>query len=128
MAVIGSVLGRAGEQGQKRRMEDAKNGKVTWDTPSEIKQFIETQQKRARWAKRAAQEEAAANDTSGGLDGSTPPKSSDRSHGRTPSTNKDGTPIFHADEAMAELQMEVDAVNAEDDVNPQLRNISRRTD
>ncbi|KAK7968642.1 ribosomal protein S2 [Apiospora saccharicola] len=131
LAVIGSVLGRAGEQGQKRRMEDAKNGKVTWETPSEIKQFMEIQQKRARWSKRAAEEEAAATSGGGGPNGqssTTPPKSSDRSYGRTPSTNRDGTPIFHADEALAELQMEVDLVNAEEDVSPQLRNTPRRGD
>lgn len=110
-------------------MEDAKNGKVTWETPSEIKQFIEIQQKRARWSKRAAEEEdAAANKTSGGGPKQSTPRSSDRSYGRTPSTNKDGTPIFHADEAMAELQAEVDVVNAEDDVSPQLRNMMRNLD
>ncbi|KAK8087551.1 hypothetical protein PG997_002512 [Apiospora hydei] len=114
LAVIGSVLGRAGEAGQKRRMEDAKNGKVTWDTPSEIKQFMEIQQKRARWAKRAADEEAAASDTSGGLDGKP------SGGGAT----KDSE-VF--DESMQELQMEVDAANA-DDVSPQLRKMARRTD
>ncbi|KAK7941623.1 mitochondrial 37S ribosomal protein uS2m [Apiospora aurea] len=114
LAVIGSVLGRAGEAGQKRRMEDAKNGKVTWDTPSEIKQFMEIQQKRARWAKRAADEEAAASDTSGGLNGNS------SGGGAT----KDSE-VF--DESMQELQMEVDAANA-DDVSPQLRKMARRTD
>lgn len=33
VAVIGGVLGRAGERGQKRRLEDAKKGNVAWQTP-----------------------------------------------------------------------------------------------
>ncbi|KAM3440271.1 hypothetical protein MY4824_002260 [Beauveria thailandica] len=32
-AVIGGVLGRAGQRGQERRLADAKKGKVTWQTP-----------------------------------------------------------------------------------------------
>ncbi|TQV98216.1 hypothetical protein V2A60_008024 [Cordyceps javanica] len=35
-AVIGGVLGRAGQRGQKRRLADAKNGKVTWETPPSL--------------------------------------------------------------------------------------------
>lgn len=58
MAVIGSVLGRAGEQGQKRRAEAAANGKVTWDTPSEIKQYLKITAQRRMWTERAAREEA----------------------------------------------------------------------
>ena len=58
LAVIGSVLGRAGEQGQKRRAEAAANGKVTWETPSEIKQYLKVSAQRRIWAERAAREEA----------------------------------------------------------------------
>ncbi|KAK6840820.1 hypothetical protein PG987_001680 [Apiospora arundinis] len=111
LAVIGSVLGRAGEAGQKRRMEDAKNGKVTWDTPSEIKQFMDIQKKRGEWSKRAAAEEAAAKGE--GLGGNQPGPSAPKSEAM--------------DEVMAELQMEVDAAEA-DDVSPQLRKMSRRTE
>lgn len=31
--VIAGVLGRAGEAGQKKRLEDAKNGHITWLPP-----------------------------------------------------------------------------------------------
>jgi small subunit ribosomal protein S2 len=31
--VIAGVLGRAGEAGQKKRLADAKNGKITWLPP-----------------------------------------------------------------------------------------------
>ena len=58
LAVIGSVLGRAGEQGQKRRAEAAANGQVTWDTPSEIKQYLKITAQRRLWTERAAREEA----------------------------------------------------------------------
>ncbi|KAI0023457.1 hypothetical protein F4780DRAFT_769301 [Xylariomycetidae sp. FL0641] len=40
LAVIGSVLGRAGEAGQHRRLEDAKKGIVAWATSSEIQSFL----------------------------------------------------------------------------------------
>ncbi|KAH9904394.1 hypothetical protein F4778DRAFT_770356 [Xylariomycetidae sp. FL2044] len=55
LAVIGSVLGRAGEAGQKRRLEDAKNGIVTWNTPLEVQKFITLQRREAeREAEQAA--------------------------------------------------------------------------
>jgi hypothetical protein len=41
--VIASVLGRAGERGQKRRLKDAKLGEVTWHNPTEIQKFLEIQ-------------------------------------------------------------------------------------
>ncbi|KAI1344483.1 37S ribosomal protein MRP4 [Xylariaceae sp. FL0016] len=41
IAVIGSVLGRAGEMGQKRRLEDAKKGVVEWTTPLDVQRFNE---------------------------------------------------------------------------------------
>ncbi|EGX96637.1 37S ribosomal protein MRP4 [Cordyceps militaris CM01] len=44
IAVIGGVLARAGQRGQERRLADAKNGNVTWQTPpslaSQIKRDI----------------------------------------------------------------------------------------
>ncbi|WYZ34076.1 hypothetical protein EsH8_I_000352 [Colletotrichum jinshuiense] len=40
IAVIGGVLGRAGEQGQKRRLADAENGVVAWETPAETQRFM----------------------------------------------------------------------------------------
>ncbi|OAR02093.1 hypothetical protein LLEC1_06638 [Akanthomyces lecanii] len=41
-AVIGGVLGRAGQRGQERRLAEAKNGNVTWQTPPPL----ETQMQR----------------------------------------------------------------------------------
>ncbi|XXH01807.1 T-complex protein 1 subunit eta [Hypoxylon texense] len=43
LAVIGSVLGRAGEAGHKRRMDDAKKGVVEWKTPLDVVQFMATE-------------------------------------------------------------------------------------
>ncbi|KAI0127669.1 ribosomal protein S2 [Xylariales sp. AK1849] len=56
LAVIGSVLGRAGEAGQRRRLEDAKKGVVEWETPQELKRFTKLKSKRAGWTERAARE------------------------------------------------------------------------
>jgi len=42
-AVIGGVLGRAGERGQQRRMEQAKLGHVTWNTPPRVYDFMSAQ-------------------------------------------------------------------------------------
>lgn len=39
-AVIGGVLGRAGQRGQERRLEEAKSGKVTWETPPPVAKYI----------------------------------------------------------------------------------------
>ncbi|KAK8127107.1 mitochondrial 37S ribosomal protein uS2m [Apiospora kogelbergensis] len=117
LAVIGSVLGRAGEAGQKRRMEDAHNGKVTWNTPSEIKQFIEIQQKRAKWTVRSEAEEA------GKKDGEKDEGNGVETPGRDFSAAKGGRDQPY-DEALAELQAEVDAAS-EADVGSLLRNASR---
>lgn len=43
LAVIGSVLGRAGETGQNRRLEDAKKGIVAWETPLDVQRFMQLQ-------------------------------------------------------------------------------------
>ena len=40
VSVIAAVLGRAGQRGQQRRLEDAKSGVVTWENPAEISQFM----------------------------------------------------------------------------------------
>jgi hypothetical protein len=56
LAVISSVLGRAGEMGQKRRLKDAKEGIVRWQMPLEIRRFLEIQTLRAEWTQRAKQE------------------------------------------------------------------------
>jgi len=39
------VLGRAGESGQKKRMEAAATGKVTWETPRDLLDWSAEQQK-----------------------------------------------------------------------------------
>ena len=36
MAVVAGVLGRAGGTGQKRRLQDASRGSVSWNTPPEL--------------------------------------------------------------------------------------------
>ncbi|KAI1418985.1 ribosomal protein S2 [Xylaria sp. FL1777] len=45
LAVIGSVLGRAGETGHKRRLEDAKLGVVEWRTPLDVRYFMSIKRK-----------------------------------------------------------------------------------
>ncbi|KAL2260523.1 hypothetical protein VTK26DRAFT_5434 [Humicola hyalothermophila] len=45
--LIAGVLGRAGERGQQRRLADAENGIVTWNTPPDIAQFIMAKQAEA---------------------------------------------------------------------------------
>ncbi|KAI0836998.1 37S ribosomal protein MRP4 [Hypoxylon sp. FL0890] len=54
LAVIGSVLGRAGEEGHKRRIEDAKKGVVAWRTPEDVANAM-------RIAREAAMMEAMRN-------------------------------------------------------------------
>ncbi|KAI0394444.1 hypothetical protein F5Y17DRAFT_466287 [Xylariaceae sp. FL0594] len=49
-AVISSVLGRAGEAGNKRRLEKAKEGHVTWETPRTVADFL-FEKRRAEAAK-----------------------------------------------------------------------------
>lgn len=36
MAVVAGVLGRAGGKGEKRRLQDASRGSVSWNTPPEL--------------------------------------------------------------------------------------------
>ncbi|KAK4203460.1 putative mitochondrial SSU ribosomal protein S2 precursor [Triangularia verruculosa] len=40
VALIAGVLGRAGERGQQRRLEDAKQGVVAWQTPKDVTTFV----------------------------------------------------------------------------------------
>ncbi|KAI1370554.1 37S ribosomal protein MRP4 [Hypoxylon crocopeplum] len=47
LAVIGSVLGRAGEAGQERRIEDAEKGVVAWETPLDVAKFMQRQRREA---------------------------------------------------------------------------------
>lgn len=98
-------------------MEDAHNGKVTWNTPSEIKQFIEIQQKRAKWTVRSEAEEASKKD------GEKDEGDGLQTPGRDFSAAKGGRDQPY-DEALAELQAEVDAAS-EADVGSLLRNASR---
>lgn len=58
--MIGSVLGRGGEAGRNRRLEDAEKGVVEWQTPNEIKRFLAQQRKRELWTERARKENTAA--------------------------------------------------------------------
>jgi len=39
--LIAGVLGRAGETGQKKRKEAAESGKIAWETPSYLKEWID---------------------------------------------------------------------------------------
>lgn len=65
LAVIGSVLGRAGEAGHERRLADARRGIVAWDTPLEVQTFM-TQQRQL------AEKEAEAEARHVNRDGSNP--------------------------------------------------------
>ncbi|KAJ3535590.1 hypothetical protein NM208_g7074 [Fusarium decemcellulare] len=47
MAVVAGVLGRAGQRGQERRLEDAGKGKVAWENPPDIVQHIQRETKAA---------------------------------------------------------------------------------
>lgn len=57
--LIAGVLGRAGERGQKRRLADAEEGIVTWQTPQDVAKYI------AREAQAKAEEEAERNKLEG---------------------------------------------------------------
>lgn len=46
-ALISGVLGRAGERGQKRRLEAAQRGEVTWKTPADVQGYFELASARA---------------------------------------------------------------------------------
>ncbi|RGP59419.1 30s ribosomal protein s2 [Fusarium sporotrichioides] len=45
MAVVGGVLGRAGQRGYQRRMADAKKDKSTWQNPPDIVQHMSREKK-----------------------------------------------------------------------------------
>ncbi|KAJ8107134.1 hypothetical protein ONZ43_g6829 [Nemania bipapillata] len=56
LTVIGSVLGRAGETGHKRRLADAKLGIVEWETPLDVQKYLRIKRKIAKKeAQKAAQ-------------------------------------------------------------------------
>ncbi|KAH7628153.1 hypothetical protein B0T09DRAFT_359445 [Sordaria sp. MPI-SDFR-AT-0083] len=60
-ALISGVLGRAGEHGQKRRLEAAQRGVVTWKTPADVQGYFELAETRAADArKRRAQDNSVA--------------------------------------------------------------------
>lgn len=40
MALVAGVLGRAGEAGQKRRVQDAKKGDISWSTSPELSRHM----------------------------------------------------------------------------------------
>ncbi|KAI0850352.1 ribosomal protein S2 [Daldinia vernicosa] len=58
LAVIGSVLGRAGEAGHERRISDAKKGIVAWKTPLDVAKFMEQERERAALESASAAEAA----------------------------------------------------------------------
>lgn len=41
ISLIGGVLGRAGQAGQRRRLGDAEAGQVHWETPAETRRYME---------------------------------------------------------------------------------------
>lgn len=41
MAVVAGVLGRAGQKGKKRRLQDASSGNVPWNTPPELTKHMQ---------------------------------------------------------------------------------------
>lgn len=41
VTLIAGILGRAGQRGQQRRLADANDGIVTWNTPNDVAKFIE---------------------------------------------------------------------------------------
>ncbi|KAI1489948.1 37S ribosomal protein MRP4 [Biscogniauxia mediterranea] len=59
LAVIGSVLGRAGESGKLRRLEDARRGIVAWETPIDVRKFMAAE--RANAAREAERQAASTN-------------------------------------------------------------------
>ncbi|KAJ2981780.1 hypothetical protein NUW58_g6602 [Xylaria curta] len=66
LAVISSVLGRAGETGHKRRLEDAKMGIVEWQTPLDVQNFMAIERKIAN--KEAERTVKFGNGNSGAVD------------------------------------------------------------
>lgn len=53
MAVVGGVLGRAGQAGQARRLAEAAKGKSTWENPPDITRHMEQAAKEARRQQKA---------------------------------------------------------------------------
>ncbi|KAF4961630.1 hypothetical protein FSARC_10120 [Fusarium sarcochroum] len=47
MAVVGGVLGRAGQRGQQRRLVEAKKGMASWENPPDLVQHMRREQKTA---------------------------------------------------------------------------------
>ncbi|KAI1302887.1 hypothetical protein F5Y03DRAFT_385206 [Xylaria venustula] len=60
LAVISSVLGRAGESGHKRRLDDAKLGIIEWQTPLDVQKFLSINRKLAE--KEAERNSRSANE------------------------------------------------------------------
>ncbi|KAJ9148564.1 40S ribosomal protein mrp4 [Pleurostoma richardsiae] len=57
VAVIGGVLGRAAQLGNQRRRREAKQGVVTWESPTDVKKFVALEtERRAVAAAEAAME------------------------------------------------------------------------
>lgn len=69
MAVIGGVLGRAGQRGQRRRLKDAENGIVSWQNPTDISKFIALDQAAKKAEEKAEKKRAKAGDQDGEQDG-----------------------------------------------------------
>jgi hypothetical protein len=62
VTLIAGVLGRAGQRGQQRRLADANDGIVTWDTPNDVAKFVD------RDSVEKAQKEAQAAQATGGME------------------------------------------------------------
>lgn len=58
VGTIASILGRAGQEGNKRRLAAAKRGKVTWETPDSVYRYMQGQAKRAAAAATQKAEQA----------------------------------------------------------------------
>jgi small subunit ribosomal protein S2 len=58
--LICGVLGRAGESGQKKRLEAAKTGKVTWSTNREFQEWASDDEPFAKAYKEAAKAKQTA--------------------------------------------------------------------
>lgn len=58
--VIAGVLGRAGEEGQKKRLEAAKTGRVTWSPPDGLGAPYDEAEEQRKLNKEATQNVGAA--------------------------------------------------------------------
>lgn len=47
MAVVAGVLGKAGQRGKQRRLQDASKGNVSWNTPPELVRHMQKEVKMA---------------------------------------------------------------------------------